>query len=131
MRFRLACLIPALAMAATLVVAAACNDQSEGYPCDPHNGNNDCSDGLACVATPNTRATNAGDVCCPVAPAQPTTSACSQSNLVDAGNPAVPEASVREAASPSEASSPSGDGASSQDSASPSGDSASPDAGPG
>ena len=64
-----------------LVVAAsagACSNEGEGQPCSTLNGNNDCDDGLQCVAPPGgMNATNAPEVCCPVPPAQPTTPECS------------------------------------------------------
>lgn len=94
MRFRLAPLL-SLLLAAALVAVVACSNESEGQPCSPDNGNNDCQDGLACVQPPNHEATNAPYVCCPPpGGASPTTSECTVNGSVEAGNPAPPDGST-------------------------------------
>jgi hypothetical protein len=86
-----ALLVPAFL---AVVMASACSNQGEGDFCDPNNGNNDCNDGLECVPAPGL---SGGIVnrnrCCPIAPAQPTTSACSlnTSTVIEAGTE-VPDA---------------------------------------
>ena len=87
----LALLVPAFL---AVVMASACSNQGEGAFCDPQNGNNDCDDGLTCEAAPGlSRAMVNSNRCCPIPPAQPTTSACSlnTSNAIEAGTE-VPDA---------------------------------------
>jgi hypothetical protein len=79
---------------ATFVALAACQNESEGYPCSTDNNNDDCADGLVCEKPPNPSATNAPEVCCPQ-PGQPaTTPECSVNGQVDGGNPTPPDAST-------------------------------------
>jgi hypothetical protein len=79
---------------ATLVALAACQSESEGYPCSSKNNNDDCADGLICVTPPNPSATNAPEVCCPQAGQAPTTPECSVNGQVDAGNSTAPDGST-------------------------------------
>jgi hypothetical protein len=67
-----------LAFVGALSASAACSNQGEGEFCSTANGNNDCQDGLQCMAAPGLPPSlvNA-DRCCPIPPAQPTTAACS------------------------------------------------------
>ncbi len=86
-----ALLVPAFL---AVVMASACSNQGEGDFCDPNNGNNDCDTGLECVAAPGlSGGTVNRNRCCPIAPAQPTTSACSlnTSTVIEAGTE-VPDA---------------------------------------
>jgi hypothetical protein len=110
---------------AALVALAACQTESEGYPCSTLNGNNDCTSPLVCVTPPNPNATNAPQVCCPPAGQAPTTPECTLNGQVDAGNPAPPDGSTfpesgtdgpkPEAASTQDSSSPADTGTSSSD----------------
>lgn len=93
MRFSLAPLL-SIPLLAALVAFAACSNEAEGQPCSPDNGNDDCQNGLACMAPRNAHATNAADVCCPPDPSQATTTECTANGSVDGGNPAPPDGST-------------------------------------
>ena len=102
------------AFAASVAASLACSNQGEGEFCNPNNGNNDCQGGLTCVPAPGLSDTLTNrDRCCPVLPAQPTTSACALNTtaVIDAATE-VPDGTVvspgpdAEAGSPSEASVP-------------------------
>jgi len=86
--------VPVLAAMVALAALAACASESEGYPCSPLNNNDDCNDGLRCITPPNTSATNAPAVCCPVQGVAPTTPECTVNGAVDAGNSAPPDSST-------------------------------------
>jgi hypothetical protein len=65
------------------VLMGACADASEGDRCEIDNGNNDCSNGLVCVAGGPT------DICCPEDRALATTPGCQVSATpAEAGIPA-------------------------------------------
>ncbi len=86
-----ALLVPAFLAA---VIASACSNQGEGDFCDANNGNNDCETGLQCMAAPGLSGGLVNrDRCCPIPPAQATTSACAlnTSNILD-GSMEVPDA---------------------------------------
>ncbi len=101
--------VPVLATMVSLAVAA-CASESEGYPCSPLNNNDDCDDGLRCITPPNSSATNAPDVCCPVQGVAPTTPECTVNGGVDAGNSAPPDGSTfPEASTETSIEAPSGD----------------------
>ena len=99
------------AFVTSLTASLACSNQGEGEFCDSNNGNNDCQGGLECVPAPGLSGTLTNrDRCCPILPAQPTTSACSlnTTTVIDASTE-VPDAAVSpgpdaEAGNPSEAS---------------------------
>jgi hypothetical protein len=94
-RFSLFLTVPVFAT----VLALACSNQSEGQPCDPNNGNNDCNSNLICRTPPNPNATNAPDVCCPQDLSQATTSECTAANNLQDASPAPPDGQTAEAAS--------------------------------
>jgi hypothetical protein len=77
-----------LAFVGAVLASVACSNQGEGEFCTMANGNNDCQDGLECLAAPGV--TGSASVnknrCCPIPPAQPTTSACAlnTSTMIDA-----------------------------------------------
>jgi hypothetical protein len=75
-----------LAFVGAATASVACSNQGEGEFCDPNNGNNDCQDGLECIAAPGVTSAVNRDRCCPIPPAQPTTTACSLSTttVIDA-----------------------------------------------
>jgi hypothetical protein len=93
------------AVLASFAALVACSNQGEGEYCDLSNGNNDCQSGLECIPAPGL----SGDLtsrnrCCPIPPAQATTSACelntttvldASAAIGDTGTP--PEASVADA----------------------------------
>jgi hypothetical protein len=94
------------------VLASACSNQGEGEFCTIANGNNDCQDGLECMAAPGVTASVNKNRCCPIPPGQPTTSACAlnTSTVIDASTEipdAIPGSTPdAEAGSSSEASAP-------------------------
>jgi hypothetical protein len=72
--------LSALALLALLGVVTsftACSNQGEGEFCDMNNGSDDCQSGLVCEKAPGITAAVNPTRCCPIPPAQPTTSACS------------------------------------------------------
>ncbi len=75
-----------LAFVGAVTASVACSNQGEGEFCNSNNGNNDCQDGLECIAAPGVSATVNRDRCCPTPPAQPTTVECSlpTTTLIDA-----------------------------------------------
>ena len=83
-----ALLVPAFL---AVVMASACSNQGEGAFCQI---TSDCDDGLECGPAPGlSRAMVNSNRCCPISPAQPTTSACSlnTANAIEAGTE-VPDA---------------------------------------
>ena len=99
------------ALVSSLTASLACSSQGEGEVCDRNNGDNDCQSGLTCVAAPGVSDTLTNSFrCCPIAPTQPTTSACTlnTTTAIDASTE-VPDGAASpgpdaEAGSPSEAS---------------------------
>src|ERR1700722_1622243 len=97
--------LPPFAVLASLTVLVACSNQGEGEFCDLSNGSNDCQSGLQCIPAPGLSGDlTSRDRCCPIPPAQPTTSACelnttavldASAAIGDTGTP--PEASVADA----------------------------------
>jgi hypothetical protein len=84
-----------LAAIAALALSAGCSNQGEGEFCDRLNGNTDCQDGLVCGTAPGIAAGSGNtDRCCPVAPAQPTTAACSASSTTIEAGTDTPDAST-------------------------------------
>jgi hypothetical protein len=75
-----------LAFVGALVASVACSSQGEGEFCTMANGNNDCQDGLECMAAPGVTGSANDDRCCPIPPAQPTTAACTRNTgtVIDA-----------------------------------------------
>ena len=75
-----------LAFVGALVASVACSNQGEGEFCTMANGNNDCQDGLECMAAPGVTGSVNDNRCCPIPPAQPTTAACSRNmgTVIDA-----------------------------------------------
>jgi hypothetical protein len=69
------------------VLMGACADAGEGDRCEVDNGNNDCSNGLVCVAGGPT------DICCPEDRALATTPGC-QTSVVPAEAGIPPEAAA-------------------------------------
>jgi hypothetical protein len=67
---------------ALLAPLGACNNESEGQPCDQ--GSDDCQSPLVCSVT-----TSGGFRCCPVAPQSPTTQICGATHqgVVNSNNP--------------------------------------------
>jgi hypothetical protein len=108
--------ILALPLAAALAFAA-CSNQGEGQICDRNagnGGNDDCENGLVCVASPNPNIH--GFRCCPASGAS-TTVECSQPGQTLDASTAPPDASSD---GPAEASpSTGGGGGSTGDAASP------------
>ena len=84
-----------LAFVGAVSASVACSNQGEGDYCDTANGNNDCQDGLFCDPMPPgvpVSAVTPHNRCCPIAPAQPTTAACSMSVGVLDASTEVPDA---------------------------------------
>jgi hypothetical protein len=89
------------------VLMGACADASEGDRCETDNGNNDCSNGLVCVA-----GGEQGAICCPEDRALATTPGCMTSATpAEAGIPveaSTSDVTVNEASTDSAADSDTG-----------------------
>jgi hypothetical protein len=87
------------AVLASLTALIACSNQGEGEYCDQSNGDNDCQSGLVCKPAPGLTGTFTTR-CCPMSPADATTSACglNTTTVLDAS------AAIGDTGSPSEAS---------------------------
>jgi hypothetical protein len=77
---------------AVLAASGGCSNQSEGDRCSVLNGNDDCSDGLECVAAAEFLGQSGADICCPLKGNSTSTTLCGLRNNQTATDAAIPEA---------------------------------------
>lgn len=83
--------IVTLALTAGWFALVACSNQAEGDRCQTANGNDDCQDGLICLASTQVNTNyNSADRCCPVDRATATHPACTLLQNPVAGDSAPP-----------------------------------------